>query len=113
MSANGRAADAAYWEGLAGTWTPTREGEAFNFDTWSDPSVRGLGVASATGAHLYRALAGEGVSVVLRAVWPENEAGMRNAAREGFTRIGVVGCVRAGRRRRCYARRDSHGREHR
>jgi hypothetical protein len=46
-------------------------------------------------------------------VWPENAAGMRNAALEGFVRIGVVGCVRMGRRRRCYARRDATGRERR
>jgi SAM-dependent methyltransferase len=98
---------------FVGCALPLGEGEAFNFDTWSDPSVRGLGVASSTGDRLYRALAAEGVTVVLRAVWPENAAGMRNAAREGFARIGVVGCVRLGRRRRYYARRDGNGREQR
>jgi SAM-dependent methyltransferase len=84
--------------------------EAYNFDTWSDPSVRGHGVASATGAHLNDALAREGVRTVLRAVWPANAEGLRNAAREGFTPVGIVASVRLGPvRRRIVRRRSSPG----
>ncbi len=79
--------------------------EAYNFDTWSDPSVRGQGVASATGARLNDVLAREGVRTVLRAVWPANEEGLRNATREGFAPVGFVASVRLGPLRRRIVRR--------
>lgn len=79
--------------------------EAYNFDTWSDPSVRGHGVASATGARLNDILAHEGVCTVLRAVWPANEEGLRNATREGFLPVGTAMSVRLGPFRRRTVRR--------
>jgi GNAT superfamily N-acetyltransferase len=84
---------------------PLAVGEAYNFDTWTDPAFRGLGVASATGARLNEVLAAEGVRTVVRAVWPANEQGLRNAAREGFTPSGTILTLRAGPLRRRLVRR--------
>ena len=69
---------------------PLEAGEAYNFDTWTDPAFRGLGVASASGARLNDALAAEGVRTVIRAVWPANDQGLRNAVREGFVPAGTI-----------------------
>ncbi len=89
---------------------PLADDEAYNFDTWSDPSVRGQGVASATGSHLYATLAAEGVRTALRAVWPANEGGLRNAAREGFVPVGTLASIRLGPIRRRVVRRVEGGR---
>ena len=66
---------------------------------------RGLGVASATGARLNEVLAADGVRTVVRAVWPANEQGLRNAAREGFVPAGTIMSVRVGPLRRRIVRR--------
>jgi SAM-dependent methyltransferase len=79
---------------------PLAAGEAYNFDTWTDHAHRGLGVASATGARLNEVLATEGVRTVIRAVWPANEGGLRNALREGFVPAGTIASVRLGPFRR-------------
>jgi GNAT superfamily N-acetyltransferase len=84
---------------------PLAAGEAYNFDTWTDPAFRGLGVASASGARLNDALAAEGVRTVIRAVWPANDQGLRNAAREGFVPAGTIVSVRLGPMRRRIVRR--------
>lgn len=81
--------------------------EAYNFDTWTDPATRGLGIAAATGSHLNEALASEGVGVVLRAVWPANDDGLRSAAREGFAPAGTVASLGLGSWRRRIVRRRS------
>ncbi|MGZ4359110.1 MAG: methyltransferase domain-containing protein [Gaiellaceae bacterium] len=86
---------------------PLSHDEAYNFDTWTHPDVRGLGVATATGAALYELLASEGVRAVLRAVWPENAGGMRNARREGFHRVGTLRSFGLGRLR--IIRIERHG----
>ena len=57
---------------------PLAAGEAYNFDTWTDPAFRGLGVASASGARLNEALAAEGV----RTVHPCGLAGERPGPQE-------------------------------
>ena len=88
-----------------GCTLPLAAGEAYNFDTWTDPAFRGLGVASATGSRLNEVLADEGVRTVLRAVWPANEQGIRNAAREGFVPAGTILAVRLGPLRRRVVRR--------
>jgi hypothetical protein len=83
-----------------------RNGEAYNFDTWTHPAFRGRGAASAAGSRLGDALVAEGVRTVLRAVWPANRDGLRNAAREGFVPIGSLTAVRVGPFRRFRQRRD-------
>ena len=88
-----------------GCTLPLAAGEAYNFDTWTDPVYRGLGVASATGARLNEVLAADGVRTVVRAVWPANEQGLRNAAREGFVPAGTIMSVRVGPLRRRIVRR--------
>ena len=75
---------------------PLAESTAFNWGTWTDPSVRGLGVAAATGAALHDTLRDEGFERVLRAVWPENAAGIRNVRREGFSEIERWSGLRLG-----------------
>jgi hypothetical protein len=86
---------------------PLAPDEAYNFDTWTDPPVRGLGVAAATGARLDDVLAAEGVRTVLRAVWPANQQGLRNAAGEGFAPVGSITAVRVGPFRRRIVRRTA------
>ena len=88
-----------------GCTLPLAAGEAYNFDTWTDPAFRGLGVASASGARLNEALVAEGVRTVIRAVWPANDQGLRNAAREGFVSAGTIMSVRLGPLRRRIVRR--------
>lgn len=77
-----------------------RDGEAYNFDTWTQPSFRGVGAASAAGARLADALAAEGIHAILRAVWPANAGGLRNAGREGFVPVGSLVAIRLGPFRR-------------
>ena len=62
-------------------------------------------MASASGARLNDALAAEGVRTVIRAVWPANDQGLRNAAREGFVPAGTIVSVRLGPLRRRIVRR--------
>jgi hypothetical protein len=50
-------------------------------------------------------LAGEGVRTVIGAVWPANEQGIRNAAREGFVPAGTILALRLGPLRRRVVRR--------
>jgi SAM-dependent methyltransferase len=90
---------------FVGCALPLADDEAYNFDTWTDPAARGLGVASATAAALARALADEGVRLSLRAVWPHNDAGMRSARREGYRRAGSLTALGFGRLRISFVRR--------
>jgi hypothetical protein len=76
-------------------------------DTYTDPRVRGHDVSPAAGAALSRALAAEGVERQLGGVHPENALGRRAFEQAGYRRVGTIGYIRLGRRRRDFVHRLS------
>ena len=83
-------------------------GTAYHYDRWTDPRLRGLRIAPATGSRLCRVLVGEGIDTMAAAVLTENRAAMRNALGFGVRPAGIVGWVGIGPVRRAF-RRPSPG----
>ena len=76
------------------------EGEIYHYDSFTDGSARRRGISLASQAQLIETLREEGFLVVVRAVLPENQAAVRDAARAGFRKRGRIGYVKLGRWRR-------------
>jgi hypothetical protein len=79
-------------------------GTAYWYDSWTDPAMRGLQVASSCGLRSCRALAAEGFRISAAAVSPENRAGMANVCKMGFEPVATVGWVGVGPVRRPFRR---------
>lgn len=84
-----------------------RSREVWISDTYTDPHYRGHDVSPAAGAALAAALAEEGVERQFAAVLPDNPLGIRAFEQAGYRRIGRIGYIRVGRRRRDFVRRTS------
>jgi hypothetical protein len=80
-------------------------GTAYWYDSWTDPSMRGLRVASSCGVRSCRAIAAEGFRVSAAAVSAENEAGMANVHAMGFRPVATLGWFGVGSVRRSFRRR--------
>lgn len=79
-------------------------GAIYHFDRYTDPALRGRGIAPATGSRLCRALAEEGFDTFTTAVHSENRIALRHALRFGLRPVGTVGWVGAGRFRTYFRR---------
>jgi hypothetical protein len=79
-------------------------GTAYWYDSWTDPSMRGLRVASSCGIRSCRAIAAEGFTVSAAAVSPENVAGMANVDKMGFEPMATLGWFGTGPVRRQFRR---------
>ena len=84
---------------------PLAPGDVYHYDTFTDPSLRRRGISAASQARLFSVLREEGFRRAVRAVLPENRAGMRDAERAGYRPTGRIGYVGVGRWRRPFVRR--------
>jgi hypothetical protein len=87
-----------------GTTVALPGGTAYWYDSWTDPSMRGLNVASSCGIRSCRAIAAEGFTVSAAAVSRENVAGMANVHKMGFEPVATLGWFGVGPVRRRFRR---------
>ena len=74
-------------------------GEAYQFDAYTLPEVRGMGIAPALSVAWLRHLRDEAFSAAIRMTFPWNGAALRSHAKAGYRVVAVVRCFRLGRRR--------------
>ena len=75
---------------------PLAAGEAFQFNAYTAPAVRGMGVAPALSVAWLRHLRDEGCSTALRLTLPENAAALRAHAKAGYRIVAIVRSLRLG-----------------
>jgi hypothetical protein len=74
-------------------------GDAWVFDSWTDPLERGRGVAAEASAELGRALAVNGTTRLVAIVMPGNRPGKTAVVRSGYRELGTITAIRAPRGR--------------
>jgi SAM-dependent methyltransferase/GNAT superfamily N-acetyltransferase len=84
------------WIDYLGCEFPLAAGDVLQFDSFTEPGVRGRGFARARIAVMVRLLQGEGHRRLLALVWPENTAGFRPLTALGYRIIGRVAVFRFG-----------------
>lgn len=92
------------WIEYLGTWLPLEPGEAYLYESFTLPELRGRGISPAVGTRFARALADEGARRVLAAVLRESREGTRAYEKVGYRRIGRVGYVKLGPWRKDFLR---------
>lgn len=75
---------------------PLAAGEAYQFDAYTLPEVRGMGIASALSVAWLRNLRDEACVDALLLTFPWNVAHLRSYAKAGYRVTAVVRCVRLG-----------------
>ena len=70
-------------------------GDAYVYDVFVTPELRGRGLATALYHHLASVLVAEGRTRAVMLVRPHNTANLRAAARAGYMRVGMLSCVAA------------------
>lgn len=75
---------------------PMADGEAFQFDAYTAPEVRGRGIAPALAVAWLVCLRDEGRSAAVLLTLPENTAALRAHAKAGYRVTGIVRSVRLG-----------------
>ena len=83
------------------------DGDAWIFDSWTDPRERGRGVAREASAALGAALAAEGTTRFVVIVMNGNRAGHAAVLRSGYRRLGTITTIRTSPRRRAVRFRAS------
>jgi hypothetical protein len=83
------------------------DGDAWIFDSWTDPRERGSGVASEASAVLGAALAAEGTTRFVVIVMNGNRSGHAAVLRSGYRRLGTITTIRTSPRRRAVRFRAS------
>lgn len=76
------------------------DGDAWIFDSWTDPRERGKGVASEASAALGAALAAEGTTRFVVIVMNGNRSGHAAVLRSGYRPLGTLTTIRTSPRRR-------------
>jgi len=74
-------------------------GEAYQFDAYTLPEVRGKGIAAALSVAWLRQLRDESCTAAIRMTFPWNVAALRSHAKAGYRVAAVVRCFWLGRRR--------------
>lgn len=75
---------------------PLAADEAYQFDAYTAPPARGMGIAPALSAAWLRQLRDEGFSAAVRMTIPENASALRAHAKVGYRVTGIVRSVRLG-----------------
>lgn len=75
---------------------PLAADEAYQFDAYTAPDVRGRGIAPALSAAWLVYLRDQGCSAAVRMTIPENTAALRAHAKAGYRVTGIVRSVRLG-----------------
>jgi len=85
--------------------------EVYVFDSFTDPRLRGHGIAPALGAWVLERLRAAGVTRMVLAIAPENVANRRARAKTGFRPFMRIDYLRIGARRwHCHRPTDARGR---
>ena len=79
-------------------------GEAYQFDAYTLPEVRGMGIAATLSVAWLRHLRDEACSAAIRMTFPWNVAALRSHAKAGYRVVAVVRCFRLGSRRYVFPR---------
>jgi GNAT superfamily N-acetyltransferase len=79
-------------------------GEAYQFDAYTLPEVRGMGIAAALSVAWLRHLRDEACTAAIRMTFPWNVAALRSHAKAGYRGVAVVRCFRLGSRRYVFPR---------
>lgn len=75
---------------------PLQPGDVYQYDSYTAPAVRGLGVAAVRVAWMARHYQAEGAQRLLAVVWPGNPAAFRPLEWVGYRRRGSIHAVRVG-----------------
>jgi len=75
---------------------PLAADEAYQFDAYTSPSWRGLGIAPALSLAWLKLLREEGCAAAVRMTLPENVAALRAHAKAGYRIVAVVRSLRLG-----------------
>jgi RimJ/RimL family protein N-acetyltransferase len=76
---------------------PLEAGDVYQFDSYTTPAFRGLGVAAARVVWMSRFFRDAGFRRLLAVVWPENTPGFRPLERAGYRRCGWIRVFRFAR----------------
>ena len=74
-------------------------GEAYQYDAYTLPEVRGMGIAPALSVAWLRHLRDEACTAAIRLTFPWNVPALRSHAKAGYRVAAVVRCLGLGRRR--------------
>jgi ribosomal protein S18 acetylase RimI-like enzyme len=77
-------------------WLPLATGEAYQFNAYTAPECRGMGIAPAMSVAWLRLLRDEGFSAAIRLTLPENTAALRAHAKAGYRVVGMARTLRLG-----------------
>ena len=75
---------------------PLAAGEAFQFNAYTEPECRGMGIAPAMSVAWLRLLRDEGFTAAIRLTLPENTAALRAHAKAGYRVVGMARTLRLG-----------------
>jgi ribosomal protein S18 acetylase RimI-like enzyme len=78
--------------------------EALTYETYTTPSARGLGVGPELRAWVVNRLREDGFRRLLATVSPDNRSAVRLVEKLGYRRVGTIGYLGAGGRRRDFVR---------
>jgi GNAT superfamily N-acetyltransferase len=92
------------WSAYLARWVPLAPGEACTYETFTAPTVRGLGIGPALRGRLARDLRDIGYRRLLATVGPENAPAIRLVEKLGYRRIGTIGYAGLGAWRRGFHR---------
>jgi GNAT superfamily N-acetyltransferase len=83
-------------ERLLGRDIPLAAGEAYQFDAYTLPEVRGMGIAPALSVAWLRHLRNEACVDAIRLTFPWNVAALRSHTKAGYRLAAVVRCLKLG-----------------
>src|SRR5262245_23807561 len=96
----GWAAPRAAWIEFLDCAFPLADGDVYQYDSYTAPAARGMGVAALRVAWMARQLQMEGVRRLFAVVWPGNPAAFLPLEKVGYRRRGSIHVVRLGPWRR-------------
>lgn len=87
------------WVEYLATEIPLASDEAYSYDSFAAPDLRGQNLSSSQLKHMLQYLRDNGFRRSVGLVMPENTRGRRTAAKLGYRAFGVMGYVQVGPRR--------------
>ena len=93
----GWAATREGWIDYLGCEFPLEAGDVYQFDSYTAPGFRGLGLAAGRVAWMARFFQDAGFRRLLAVVWPENMQAFRPLEKAGYRRCGWLRVVQLGR----------------
>jgi GNAT superfamily N-acetyltransferase len=76
---------------------PLEPGDVYQYDSYTTPDARGLGIAAQRVGWMARHFQAQGARRLLAVVWPGNPAAFRPLEKAGYRRAGAIHALRLGR----------------